>query len=311
MARLGRGIPLQALVLRTHAIGAIIGLAASFSCSSSLSASLTTGIPLQASLGSQAIVAASLTAPSSITHAKVLTYAVQRRRLPPPILLQGSAASGTPALQAALTAQSTLTADLTSPGRRSGTVLVFNPAHQAVAYRRAVNLETGMGLVPGAYQSTSAALQAGPAAQATLTANLTTGIRLVAVPMQAVSTFTADLTTGIALQAALAAQATLVAQLAGGAQFQAVLIAQPQLLAPLSTGIPLQLVVAARSTVAAALSTGIPLQSSLAGVAVLVAAMDLGPGAEQVVELEDVGLPVIVLVDLGLPEITLSDRGTP
>ncbi len=145
----------------------------------------------------------------------------------------------------------------------------------------------------------AAALEAAPAAQASISASLTTGIR-VAGAVAAVASATAGLTTAIRMAASVAAVTTIAAALTTAIRPSAAAAAQASISASLSTGIRLAAAPAAQASItgtlqsnaaalaatpsvqasiSAALSTGIPLVAAPAAQASITAALQSNAAA--------------------------------
>lgn len=175
---------MQCISSLTAALTTAIPLAATLQAQSTLTAALSTQIPLAANLQSQSTLTANLT--TAIRFAASLQCVST--------LTAGLSTSIT--LAANLQAQSTLTAALS-------TQIQLAAALQSVS------------TLTASLNGTPAALQANLACVSTLTASLTTGIALSA-SLASVSTFTGSLSTQIRMAAALQSVSTLTATLAGG-----------------------------------------------------------------------------------------------
>lgn len=255
---------------------------ASLAATGSLSAGLTTQIPLEAAVSGTASLVASLGAGIPLDAALVATAAV------------GAQLSTAITLSAAMAGSATLVADLSTnprvkplvkvvgdrrgrrlnakrPGRRE--VVLQAVGYQSGTVATAVDASlTGTGTL-SASLSTGIRLTSALTASATLSAPLTTSIPLAST-MSATATLSASLTTQIPLVAAMTGTASLAAELAAlGTSLGAVLAGTGSLAGALGTGIRLAAALAGAGSVQASLATAIRLNAALTGSATVTAAL--------------------------------------
>lgn len=200
-------------------------------------------------------------------HAASYPTTLNRVRKPAPSIFIFPAAGGAAAeLAAAITANATLSAALTTEIPLASAV--SGTASVAAALTTEITAATSLTAAAALAAALTTEITAASAISATaaIAGDLTTEITAAAA-LPASATLAAALTTEIALAAGLSGSASLTGELTVGISFDASLSATAALAAALSTEIPLAAAVSAQAAIAADLTVGIGLEAAISATA--------------------------------------------
>lgn len=237
-------------------------LAATLASSSTLTAALTTAIPLAAALASVSSVTAALTTAiplsATLSSSSTITAALSTQ------IRFAASLTSVSSLTAALTTAIPLTATLSSASALTASLSTAIPLVASL---------TSVTTLTAQLAGTGAALAATLSSASALTASITTAIPLSAA-LASVSTITANLTAGSGLQASLASTSTLTASLTTAIRMQSALASTSTLTAAFSTQIRFAATLGSVCTLSATLgNAAAALQASLASTSTLTASL--------------------------------------